>query len=653
MTLLELQKKLDAADYAYYTVGSPIMDDTVYDSLLKELKHLNPNDKRLKKVGATIRDNILEKQAHSIKMDSLDKATNEEEWNSWIKNTLRKNNFESELLEASLKIDGGSISLEYRNGQLISAITRGDGNFGETITPNALSFKGLPNKSNFSGFVRGEVALNMDDWNTIDPDKTSNPRNMPVGIMRRKDGSQSEWLMFYAFRLYDLGGNIIGSTQAEMHKNLKNNGFNTVQSFVGTASEVWNWYHEIAKQRSSLNFQIDGITVFINDIKKQLSLGSSEHAPRGAVAIKFEAEEAKTTLLDVKFECGHSGALTPVGMVEPVKIGGTTVTYASLYNINNIEELDLCVNDEVIMVKSGDIIPCITKVINRPSNRIPIITPTKCPCCGGKVEKKSNISGIDSVAIYCVNEDCSAQVSGKISKYVKSLDIQGLGDGIIEDLINNKLINTAADLYTLKNKEDELANLMLSGKTRLGEKRAKKILDNIENKRKLPLNEFLGSLGISSLGKRRCALIIEALPEMANLDEWFTSTLTDRASQSTLPNAAIEINKEIIKKKDYIMSYIKNGVEIEKAKKSNVKDGALLFCLSGSPLPTPEGEKVTKEWYHDCITRAGHQFTSSYVKSVNYLVMADTSTVTSKLEKAIKNGTKIINHHDLLKLIGQ
>ena len=220
MTLLELQKKLDAADYAYYTVGSPIMDDTVYDSLLKELKHLNPNDKRLKKVGATIRDNILEKQAHSIKMDSLDKATNEEEWNSWIKNTLRKNNFESELLEASLKIDGGSISLEYRNGQLISAITRGDGNFGETITPNALSFKGLPNKSNFSGFVRGEVALNMDDWNTIDPDKTSNPRNMPVGIMRRKDGSQSEWLMFYAFRLYDLGGNIIGSTQAEMHKNL-------------------------------------------------------------------------------------------------------------------------------------------------------------------------------------------------------------------------------------------------------------------------------------------------------------------------------------------------------------------------------------------------------------------------------------------------
>jgi len=646
MTLLDIQKKIDAADYAYYTIGNPIMDDTVYDSLIKELKQLNPNDKRLKKVGASIRDNILEKQAHSIKMDSLDKATNIDEWNSWIKNTLKKNNFSTELLEASLKIDGGSVSLEYRNGQLISAVTRGDGLYGETITPNAISFKGLPNKSTFSGFVRGEVALNMDDWNSIDPDKTSNPRNLPVGIMRRKDGSQSEWLSFYAFRLYDLNGNIIGDTQSEMHKNLKELGFNTVQSFVGTAAEVWNWYLEIAKIRSTLNFQIDGITIFINDIKKQLSLGSSEHAPRGAVAIKFEPEEVKTTLLKVQFETGHSGALTPVAQVVPTQIGGTTVEFASLYNIDNIENLELCINDEIILTKSGDIIPCITKVIKRPSNRIPIITPTKCPCCGGKVEKKSNISGVDSVAIYCVNEDCPAQRLGKIEKYVKSLDIQVIGTSVIEALLSSGLIQSAADLYTLKDKEDELADLMLSEKTRLGEKRAEKIIANIEQKRKLPLNEFLGSLGIGNLGKRRVAIVQESLKgKMDSLTQWLDgTTLTKYANESSLPNAAIEICKELLHKKDYILKFIKNGVSITESKKSNLKDGAFLACLTGK-------FDMPKQYYHDKITSSGNAFTETYAKNVTYLVTNDKNSSSSKMEKAKKYGTKIIDAIELLDLL--
>jgi DNA ligase (NAD+) len=339
--------------------------------------------------------------------------------------------------------------------------------------------------------------------------------------------------------------------------------------------------------------------------------------------------------------------------VEPVIIGGATIEFASLFNFDNINELDLAINDKVIIIRSGDIIPCITKVINRPSNRIPIITPTKCPCCGGKVEKKSNISGIDSVAIYCINEDCPAQVSGKIEKYVKSLDIQVIGTSVIEALLSSGLIKSAADLYLLKNHKRELADLILGDKVRLGEKRCQKILDNIENKRKLPLNEFLGSLGISSLGKRRVALVIENLSEMNNLDAWFSDTLTKKASQSTLPNAAIEINKEIIKKKDYIMSYIKNGVEIEEAKKSNVKDGALLFCLSGPVPPAENGEKRTKEFYHSKIELSGNSWTPSYVKNVNYLVTADVESGTSKIEKAKKNGTLIINHEALLKLIGQ
>jgi DNA ligase (NAD+) len=654
MNLLELQKTIDRANHAYYTVGSPIFDDTVYDDYILELKKLNPNDSRLTKVGSDIRDSMLKKQTHTIEMNSLEKATNEQEWTAWIKNTLIKNGMsENELLHASLKIDGGSLATEFKAGKMVGAITRGNSKVGESILGNAISFKGFPIKSNFSGFVRGEVALNLDDWAITDPDKTSNPRNAPLGMMRRLSGEQSEFLSFYAFRLYDSDGNIPFDTQDAMFKKMKEIGFNTVQSFTGTASEVWDWYLEIGKIRSSLNFQIDGITVFINDIKKQIKMGSSEHAPKFAVALKFEAEEVETTLLDVILQVGSTGTVAAIGKVEPVIIGGATIEFASLFNFDNINELDLAINDKVIIIRSGDIIPCITKVINRPSNRIPIITPTKCPCCGGKVEKKSNISGIDSVAIYCINEDCPAQVSGKIEKYVKSLDIQVIGTSVIEALLSSGLIKSAADLYLLKNHKRELADLILGDKVRLGEKRCNKILDNIENKRKLPLNEFLGSLGISSLGKRRVALVIENLSEMNNLDNWFSNILTEKASQSTLPNAAIEINKEIIKKKDYIMSYIKNGVEIEEAKKSNVKDGALLFCLSGPVPPAENGEKRTKEFYHSKIELSGNSWTPSYVKNVNYLVTADVESGTSKIEKAKKNGTLIINHEALLKLIGQ
>ena len=656
MNLLELQKTIDRANFAYYTTGNAIMEDARYDELKAELEQLNPNDSRLTTVGASVRDTILQKQKHSIPMSSLSKCQNRQEFDSWIRNNLTKNGIsQNEPLTISNKMDGSSLSIEFRDGVMKEAISRGDGNEGENLLPNVLVFKGLPisNKSKFSGFVRGEVILNLDDWSIIDPEKTSNARNLATGISRRKSGENAESLTFYAFKLYDLDGNPLCETEEAAHKKMKELGFNTVDSFTGTPEECWNWHEKVGINRQKLNFLIDGYVVCVSNIKKQLQLGESSNCPKFATAIKFIAEKTITTLLDVDFAVGGTGCLCPVAKLKPAQIGGVTIEFASLYNIDNIEELDLCINDEVELCRSNDVIPSITKVINLPSNRIPIITPTKCPCCGGKVEKKSNISGIDSVAIYCINEDCPAQVSGKISKYVKSLDIQGLGDGIIDDLLKNKLINTAADLYLLKNHKRELADLMLSGKTRLGEKRCQKILDNIENKRKLPLNEFLGSLGISSLGKRRVSLVIENLSEMNNLDNWFSNILTQKASQSTLPNAAIEINKEIIKKKDYIMSYIKNGVEIEEAKKSNVKDGALLFCLSGPVPPAENGEKRTKEFYHSKIELSGNSWTPSYVKNVNYLVTADVESGTSKIEKAKKNGTLIINHEALLKLIGQ
>jgi DNA ligase (NAD+) len=653
MTLLELQQKIDKATYAYYNIGSPIVDDVIFDSWIDELKSLNPNDLRLKRVGCDVRDSMLEKVNLTIHMGSQNSVKSREEYDKWLKNSIFKNGILSdEKFVVSHKMDGFSLQLTFKNGELVLAATRGSGKIGENITANARLFKGIPTKSNFSGYVRGEGVLNIDDWETLDPNKTTNPRNA-ASLARRKSGLDSDYLTFYAFKIYDTNGNQIGNTEEDGLKKLKELGFSTVGYFVGNADEVWNWYKEVGVDRPKLPFWIDGVVSVLNDTTLQQKIDDSSECPKYSTAIKYPSEKAKSTLLGIKVQVGASGQICPVAIIAPCQIGGATIESPTLHNYEEVERLGLCINDEVEIIKCNDIIPNITRVLTPAKNRIKIITPTHCPVCDGKLENKSNISGEDSVNIYCINEDCPAQVSGKISKYVKSLDIQGLGDSIIDDLIKNKLINTAADLYLLKNHKEELADLMLSGKTRLGEKRANKILDNIENKRKLPLNEFLGSLGISSLGKRRVALVIENLSEMNNLDNWFTSTLTEKASQSTLPNAAIEINKEIIKKKDYIMSYIKNGVEIEEAKKSTVKDGALLFCLTGSPMLTPDGEKVTKEWYHNLIEQSGNQWTPSYNKSVNYLVTADPTNLTSKLEKAKKNGTLIINHEALLKLIGQ
>ena len=648
MNLNELQSKIDKYNFAYYTTGNALVADHVYDDLKSELKKLNPNDIRLSSVGSSVRDSILQKKTHSIPMGSLDKIQNENDWKNWIKNTLIKNGLSSSTpLSASYKMDGGSISLTFKNGKLIEAISRGDGNTGEDITANALSFKGIPSNldKNFSGYVRGEIVLTLDDWAKVDSDMSSNPRNQAVGVARRKDGSQSEYLTFYAFKIYNINGKIEAATEDEMFKKLKSLGFNTVEYFVGSSDEIWKFYIDTNKVRSCLNYWIDGLVVSINNMDKCLSLGESSNCPNGSIAMKFPAEKAKTTLLGVTFQVGNSGTICPVAKISPTRLGGSTIEFASLYNFDYIEELDLHINDEVELIKANDIIPQITKVLNVAVNRKKIHTPTNCPICQSKLVKKSNISGIDSVALYCVNSDCAAQVTGKIEKYVKSLNIQGVGLSVIEALVSQMNVKDAADLYILHNRRNELVDLVLSDKVQLGEKRADKILSEIQKKRKIPLNEFLGSLGIQGLGKRRVALIQEALSgKMESINNWFDDTLIKNSANSTIPNLATDITLEIKKKKDYILRFIKNGLTIAASTKSNLKDGALMFVLSGN---FPE----KKEYYHKLIEQSGNGYSETFSKSIDYLVVSDPNSQSSKTVKARKNGIKIIDQNELLKLL--
>lgn len=649
MTLLELQSIIDKANHAYYTTGAAILEDAKYDALKEQLKQLNPDDIRLKQIGSTInkRDTILEKRKHTIPMGSLSKCMNEAEWKSWLQNNLIKAGIDvNELLHASLKMDGGSFSLSYKNGQLVEAVSRGDGFDGEDITANAFKFKGLVKQvnNNFSGFIRGEVVLTTEDWNVVDPEQTSNPRNLATGISRRKDGLQSEYLTFYAFRAFDENGIPLGVSEVDMLGMLNDMGFTIVESFIGNADQVWKWYLDVQEKRNTLDFWVDGVVVKLNDIVKQLKLGESSNCPKGQTAIKFTAETATTTLLEVTLQVGNSGVICPVATFEPVRLGGTTIENASLCNFDNIEMLDICIGDKVSVIKSGDIIPRIMEVVEKGKDRKPILLPKQCPVCNAKLERKENVSGTESTAIYCVNQQCPAIIVGRIDKYLSSLDIQGIGTSLIEALVKDLNVKTPVDLYLLHNRKEELANLVLSGKVRFGEKRTEKFLEEIEKKRILSLSDFLGSLLIFGLGKRRVKLIQDALPDkLDKLEDWFDNTLVENASQCGVVNIAKRIHDDIVSQKDYILSFLSNGVIIEEVK-PKAKSGGLLYCITGK-LSHP------KDFYHTRIEKIGHYWTDTYTKTVNYLVAADPQSGSNKLKKAQQNGTKVISEEELVEML--
>lgn len=653
--LAEVQALIDKANHAYYSWGDSTMEDAKYDALKDELKLLNPSDPRLGSVGASIRSNILQRKSHTIPMGSLNKASNQTEFFDWFKNSIIKNGLSSiSVFHASHKMDGGSYSLEYKNGKLISAISRGDGLVGEDISANAIKFKNIPlkcicaNGTPFSGFIRGEVVLENKEWKMVDPDSISNPRNLAVGIARRKDGSQSEYLKFYAFRIFDEDGDIFGDTEEELSLHLKKMGFDVAPYFMGNIKDVWDWYLKIQSERSTLQYWVDGIVIKLNDLEKQLNLDKSSGNPIAQVAIKFAAEGGKTVLRNVTIQVGSTGAIVPVANFDSVKIGGTNIVNATLCNWDNIRDLGVCIGDEIYVIKAGDIIPRIMEVTKKDSSRISIPEPTHCPVCNSKTEHKSNVGGGASTSIYCSNNNCPAVVTGKIDKYLTSLDILGVGETLIEALVKDIGTTTIADLYTLKDFRNEIADIILSGKVRLGEKRADKFLEAIEEKRKLTLSDFLGSLGIFGLGKRRVALIQDAMDgQMDDLNSWFDGTLTLNARKAGVPNIASRIQDELNIYKSLIMECIRNGVIIlPPVPKQAIRDGAYVICITGA-LSAP------KKHFQELIEKSENVYTDTFSKSVTHLVSADVNSGSSKLKKALKQGTKVISEQELIDLIKQ
>jgi DNA ligase (NAD+) len=531
---------------------------------------------------------------------------------------------------------------------------------GEDVTANALKFKGLPayvadGELPFNGAVRLEVILTVADWGIVDATRSKNPRNAGTGIMGRKNGQQSELLTVFAFDLDEEGRQF--ATESEKTERLAQLGFSVIQhQACKTSDEAIAFYQQTVQQRDELPFWIDGVVLKVDEIAAQRAMGSTGGRPKGQIAWKFDSVGAETTLLGVNVSGGHTGALIPNAELEPVEIGGTTVKSASLANYGEVERLGLAVGDRVWVIKANDIIPKVVRVAEQGLNRQPIQPPSQCPFCGGSVGRRKNTGGDEGVVIECQNEDCSKKSIGKIKRWITSVDIQGIGDSVRLALVEQLELEDAADLYLLRNKKDALAELVINQEKdiRLGEKRAATILEGVEARRELSLSEFLGSLGIDRLGKRRVELMQQATPaELDTLEHWRSGKLRqpDFAERAGVPNTGAAIQDGLDAMSGLIERMLAAGVVVVESKPRAASVGS-----SGAPLKTvcitgklPSGKK--KSDYAAALEAAGYALVDTVDAGLDFLVLAEPSSASSKAQKARKLNVTMITEEELERML--
>lgn len=638
--IADLEKKIRSARAAYYEAGSSDIEDAEYDLLEDQLRSIDPRNSLLNEVGSA--ENVLNKVAHSIPMGSLNKAMNRSELAAFA----GKHQVEYCV---SYKMDGGSVSLEYLNGKLVSAITRGDGVHGEDITHNALKFN-IPVKNvkidgaAFTGFVRGEIILSNDNWKEADPDLTSNPRNLAIGISKRKsDSSEAHLITVYAFSAYRSNGLKIAQTESEIFKKLAETGFHIPEYRVlKSLTDVWDFVTEVENRRKNLDFWIDGIVVSCNDVQYQDTF-AVERKPEWSIAVKFSPRTYLTKLIDVSLQVGHTGKIVPVGRFQPVMIDGTQVSSALLCNWNVISALDIAIGDTVEIYKAGDIIPRVLRVVSRPDDRVIIDEPKVCPICGSPVERKTNLSGLDSADFYCTNDDCESKQFGKIKRFIHSMDIKELGSSIVKALIRDGIVTDISDLYALT---ESIESVETSSGKRIGKTVARKIVKNISDKKTFTIPQLLGSIGIFNLGKGRVENIMEAAPCHFNkLEDFFKGKLSSKAiaAEAGVPGLGAQIQESLNKKKDLvyrILSYSGIEVTLPVKKKSDAKTFSVTGTLS----------RGRKEIAKD-IETAGHVFDGGVGAGLDYLVMEDPTSSSNKAEKARKLGIKCISEAELYEIL--
>ncbi len=668
----DIAKKIDALrerirhhEYRYYALDDPEISDAEFDQLMDELKQLeakHPNlvtpDSPTQRVGGKPSEGFL-KAPHSSPMLSLDNTYNVDELRNWDRRVHELSGREDIEYVCELKLDGMSLALHYEDGKLVRGITRGDGTIGEDVTANVRTVRSIPLSipreklkqwgipSNFE--VRGEMLIPIASFLRMNQEQErkgqkpfANPRNATAGTVRNLEPSvtaQRQLSYFAYLLLHD------GRTHFPRHWDSLNAldaaGFkvNPNRALANTFDEVWAFVNQQEEKREKLPYEIDGIVVKVDQTRLQEELGYTGKAPRWAIAYKYAARAGITQIEDILVQVGRTGKLTPVAALKPVLIGGTTVSRATLHNMDEIERLGVKIGDWVEVERGGDVIPKVVKVIEdkaHPRGHKTFHMPEKCPVCGTHVVRAEG-----EVDYRCVNANCPAKLRETILHFASRgvMNIDGMGDALVNQLTDRGLVKNVADIYQLTKKD-------LLSLERMGEKSAQNILDEIDKSKKLPLERVIFGLGIRFVGERTAQFLSEHFGSMEAIETASVEELQNvnevgpRIAESIVEFFSIPANRKLIER------LRETGLTLTGTKKERgTKLAGKTFVLTGTLA------KYTRDQARKMIEDAGGKVTNSVSKKTDYVVAGEDAG--SKLDKARDLGVPVIDEKEMAKLVAE
>ena len=655
-----LKNKIEKYNNLYYNEDNPIISDMEYDGLLRKLKEMEKEYPALleidvsptEKIGGTA-SNKFSKVEHKVPMLSLSNTYNIAEIEDFDKRVKKIINF-SEKIEyiLELKLDGLSISLIYENGNLTRAVTRGDGKIGEDVTENIMEIESIPKKLKepISLEVRGEIILPIKNFNKINEEREengeevfANPRNAAAGTIRQLDSTivSKRGLDCYLYYLVNAENYGI-KTHLESIKFIEKLGFKTTGIFE-EYSDFKTLEKSIEKwriKREKLDYETDGLVIKINDFSFYETLGYTTKSPRWAIAYKFPAEQVKTRLLDVTFQVGRTGVVTPVAELEAVNLSGSVVKRASLHNFDEIRRKDIKIGDNVIVEKAAEIIPQVVNVVfdDRKGTEKEIKEPESCPACGTKLVKEEGL-----VALKCLNPHCPEKIKREISYFVSrdAMNISGLGDKIVEKFIELEKIKTVVDIYFLGNYRNELENL-----EKMGKKSVDNLLNSINESKNQDFSKVLYALGIPFVGKFNANLLSKTFKDIDVLKEKSVEELLE--VKGIGEKAAIAVNTFLNNENNWkIITELKEiglKFKFEEDELKEVRDNPI---KGKNFLATGKLQKYKRNEIKDIILEKGGNYLSAVSKNLDFLIAGEKAG--SKLEKAQNLGIRILSEDDFEK----
>lgn len=655
-----LKNKIEKYNNLYYNEDNPIISDMEYDGLLRKLKEMEKEYPALleidvsptEKIGGTA-SNKFSKVEHKVPMLSLSNTYNIAEIEDFDKRVKKIINF-SEKIEyiLELKLDGLSISLIYENGNLARAVTRGDGKIGEDVTENIMEIESIPKKLKepISLEVRGEIILPIPNFNKINEEREengeevfANPRNAAAGTIRQLDSTivSKRGLDCYLYYLVNAENYGI-KTHLESIKFIEKLGFKTTGIFE-KYSDFKTLEKSIEKwriKREKLDYETDGLVIKINDFSFYETLGYTTKSPRWAIAYKFPAEQVKTRLLNVTFQVGRTGVVTPVAELEAVNLSGSVVKRASLHNFDEIRRKDIKIGDNVIVEKAAEIIPQVVNVVfdDRKGTEKEIKEPESCPACGTKLVKEEGL-----VALKCLNPHCPEKIKREISYFVSrdAMNISGLGEKIVEKFIELEKIKTVVDIYFLENYRNELENL-----EKMGKKSVENLLNSINESKNQDFSKVLYALGIPFVGKFNANLLSKTFKDIDVLKEKSVEELLE--VKGIGDKAAIAVNTFLNNENNWkIITELKEiglKFKFEEDELKEVKDNPI---KGKNFLATGKLQKYKRNEIKDIILEKGGNYLSAVSKNLDFLIAGEKAG--SKLEKAQNLGIRVLSEDEFEK----